>query len=270
MRPLIWFLGVIATIASPAAAVEFLGVDLCEGSLSTAIVLPAGSPLTVESVEIGSRGDLVILLASANGDALEHVDDLMERFTGGRGTGTSKELQWSGRKITAYGKEVTAKYVALAVSTSDTCDAVDDSSAAAERQSRETDEAPSADPTGTGHGGADETPTAAVAAAAAREPDEPPEAASDFELLGNLDHAAGPEGWVDVMGVVANHTTRDLQLATFDLAFFDSSGELICVDTISVSILKAGQRRAFRDSMRCAEYRAEAVGDVDLQFAGGY
>jgi hypothetical protein len=267
--------------------VEFLGVDLCKGSVSTAVVLPDDSPLTIESVEVGSKGDLVILLAAKKGNALAQVDDLMEQYTGSRGTGTTKALQWSGRKITAYGKEVTKKYVALAVSTSDVCDAEDDAAATAAQSNAE----PRSEPAGSELVIADEPVEAAMVAAAAaeqREPvpapveDEDPDRADpvpvedpieptpDFELLGSLKHAIGPQGWVDVMGVVVNHTDRSLQLVTFDLALFDTEGTLICVDTISVSVLKAGQQRAFRDSIRCEDYQEDAVADISLQFAGGY
>jgi hypothetical protein len=59
------------------------------------------------------------------------------------------------------------------------------------------------------------------------------------------------------------------RLATFDLSFYAADGSLVCVDTISVSILKTGQERAFRDSIRCPGYVAEEVAETRLQFAGG-
>ncbi len=71
------------------------------------------------------------------------------------------------------------------------------------------------------------------------------------------------------MGVVANHTDTGYKLATFDLSFFAADGSLVCVDTISVSVLKPGQERAFRDSIRCVGYEAAEIAEVRLQFAGG-
>ena len=73
-----------------------------------------------------------------------------------------------------------------------------------------------------------------------------------------------------VMGVVANLSEISYRLASFDLSFLDADGKLICVDTISVSVLKAGQERAFRDSIRCPGYAAGTVASHQLQFAGGY
>ncbi len=123
-------------------------------------------------------------------------------------------------------------------------------------------------------------PAAAAAVVAAARPSPPPPAEpepepaiiaqSDFELIGTLSHAAADPTWVDVMGVVANHTSTGYKLATFDVSFFDSSGELICIDTISVSVLKTGQERAFRDAIRCPGYDHDAVAETRLQFAGGF
>jgi len=282
----------IGTIALPAGAVEFLGIELCEGAPTTALVLPEGTGLTIESVEIGSRGDLVILLAATGGDALARVDDLMERYTGSRGTGGRASLQWSGRKITAFGKEVTKKYVALAVSTSDDCgSATGETSGAAPVEAVPDTVTDQPGLTGDGLVIPDEPAEAAMvaAAAAAAQPvaeppvtqsdpaqpatpstgEEPAVTGLDFVLLGRLQHGAAPQWWVDVMGVVANHTDQSFQLATFDLSFYDASGGLICVDTISVSVLKPGQERAFRDSIQCPDYQSDAVAVVKLQFAGG-
>ena len=293
MRMLVLTVMLTLVFSVPVGAVEFLGVELCTGAVATAVVLPEGSPLTVESVEVGSRGDLVILLAARRVDALSHVDDLMESYTGRRGTGTKNALQWSGRQITAYGKEVTKKYVALAVSTSDDCSSGSAGhrsevsgtpvTSTASAQSRSSDDGLviPAQP-------AEAALVAAAAAAARADPepsapeavdplpvpvaavDEPGTPSPDFELLGRFKHAAAPEGWVDVMGVVANHTDQSFQLATFDLIFYDSAGDLICVDTISVSVLKPGQERVFRDSIQCPDYTPGEVADIKLQFAGGY
>ena len=92
----------------------------------------------------------------------------------------------------------------------------------------------------------------------------------DFEIIGVISHEAADPPWVDVMGVVANHTITGYKLATFDLSFFDANGELICVDTISVTQFKSGRSRAFRDSIECPNYGADLVASSNLQFAGGY
>jgi hypothetical protein len=122
----------------------------------------------------------------------------------------------------------------------------------------------------------DPVPAAAAAVVAASQvsPPEPePEPAApappDFELIGALLREPADQPWVDVMGVIANHTETGYRLATFDLSFFAADGSLVCVDTISVSILKTGQERAFRDSIRCPDYVAEKVAETRLQFAGG-
>jgi ABC-type enterobactin transport system permease subunit len=47
--------------AAPCGAVEFLGVELCKGSVDTSVVLPVGSPLSLESAEIGRHGGLLML-----------------------------------------------------------------------------------------------------------------------------------------------------------------------------------------------------------------
>ena len=89
-------------------------------------------------------------------------------------------------------------------------------------------------------------------------------------MIGEITHEAADRTWVDVMGVVANHTAAGYKVATFDLSFFSADGALICVDTISVNVLKAGQERAFRDAIRCPGYAREAVAETRLQFAGGF
>ena len=61
----------------------------------------------------------------------------------------------------------------------------------------------------------------------------------------------------------AEHIVRDPLMTRDD-------GALICVDTISVNVLKAGQERAFRDAIRCPGYAREAVAETRLQFAGGF
>lgn len=93
---------------------------------------------------------------------------------------------------------------------------------------------------------------------------------SGFMLEGALQHASFDDDWVDVMGVVVNNTVEGYNLATFDLSLWDAAGQLICVDTISVSVLKGGQHRAFRDSIQCPGYSAETVARTELQFAGGH
>jgi len=72
-----------------------------------------------------------------------------------------------------------------------------------------------------------------------------------------------------VMGVVVNDSGTDYKVANFDLSFYDTAGDLVCVDAISVSELRDGQERAFRDSIRCSEYEAGTVATWKLQFAGG-
>ena len=93
---------------------------------------------------------------------------------------------------------------------------------------------------------------------------------AEFELKGTLKHRAEVDAWVDVMGVVVNRSAQSYKLASFDLSFYDDAGDLICVDTISVTRLRAGQERAFRDSMQCADYGTTAVVSTKLQFAGGW
>lgn len=268
MRKIILVVMIAMTIAMPASAVEFLGVELCTNSVSTSLVLPSDSPLSLESVEIGDQGALVILLRSDDVGILDQIDDLMTEITGNRGSGDEKSLQWSGRKITAFAQVLKTTMAALAVSTTDEClEEVAVAPVASEI-------APVALPP---------EPPAAVRAApgaavatqeeASIEPIETmaemPSGQLDFHLEGVLHHSAFADDWVDVMGVVVNTTDDDYALATFDLGLFDDGGRLICVDTISVSVLKGGQHRAFRDSIRCPGYRSGGVARTELQFAGG-
>lgn len=276
-------LALISVLAAvPASAIDFLGVELCKGSTDTRVDLPIGSSLVLESVEIGDHGGLVMLLSARSGKVMGHVDDLMTGLTGTRGEGDAETLEWSNERITGVAQRVAKKYAALAVTSTDDCPGAEpapvpvptaaetDPAEAAAVPPQPTIDAPSPDPA--------PVPVAAaavVAAAAANNPPPPaPEAVvsapSDFEVIGAISHTAADQTWVDVMGVVANHTDTGYKLATFDLSFFGSDGALICVDTISVSVLKPGQERAFRDSIRCPGYTQEVVAETRLQFSGGF
>jgi hypothetical protein len=269
----------LALIAPAASAVDFLGVELCKGSTDTAVDLPVGSSLVVESVEIGDNGGLVMLLSARSGNVMDRVDDLMAGVTGVRGEGDGDSLEWSGGRVTGVAQRVAKKYAALAVASTDQCPGTEPApvpvpvaapTTAAPEPSRTENVTPAPDSAPV------PAAAAAVVAAAAKNAAPPPApepsvvAAPDFELVGTLSHAAADSTWVDVMGVVANHTATGYKLATFDLSFFSADGALICVDTISVSVLKAGQERAFRDSIRCPGYAAEDVAEIRLQFAGGF
>ncbi len=107
--------------AAPCHAVDFLGVELCEEPVDTGVILPAESPLSLESAEVGRHGGLVLLLHSKEGQVLAMVDDLMEPFTGGRGTGDEQRLEWSGNQITAFAQVIKKGYVALAVTAAEDC-----------------------------------------------------------------------------------------------------------------------------------------------------
>ena len=100
MRKISLFLCITVATVLPAHAGEFLGIELCQDSKTTAVVLPPDSQLILESVEIGKHGGLVMLLKAEDGDVLDHIDNLMSRYTGSRGTGDRKTLQWAGREIT--------------------------------------------------------------------------------------------------------------------------------------------------------------------------
>ncbi len=264
----------------PSQAVEFLGVDLCKHSVSTAVVLPQGSPMSIESVEVGDHGALVLLLRSEDTAILDQVDDLMAGVTGSRGVGNEKSLQWSGRQITAVAQVLKPKVAALAVSTSDDCRG-DAEGAPASAEAASAVPSSEVEPTGVVGTGAKVEPAAPVALIPVGEVKhqsssdevewEVPSGADipDFSLEGALRHVAFADDWVDVMGVVVNNTADAFKLATFDLSLWDDAGRLICVDTISVTILKSGQHRAFRDSIRCPGYSTEAVARTEMQFAGG-
>ena len=262
-------------LALPAQGVEFLGVELCKGSVETSVVLPVGSPLSLESAEIGRYGDLLMLLTAPNTEVLNLIDDLIATYTGNRGTGSEEKLQWSGNGITAYAQIIKKGYAALAVSTTDDCRAAEpspDAETEAENAPVPDVAAATADEIDTAAGAA-VTTGAAVGAAAAPAPEPPatrePTPFEEFELKGRLKHAAGEDGWVDVMGVVVNHSGAAYKMVNFDLSLYDATGELICVDAISVSELRDGQERAFRDSIRCADYAPDAVAGWKLQYAGG-
>ncbi len=255
------------TVVLPSQAAEFLGVELCTHSMSTSVVLPQGSPLSLESVEVGDQGALVLLLGSDDSVILDQIDDLMTGFTGSRGVGNEKSLQWSGRQITAFAQVLKPKLAALAVSTSDDCRDDEEVVPPAETQAIPVVPSPEA------------APVASVALIPADSVVPEPSAAQseptvdqegDFTLEGALRHEAFSDEWVDVMGVVVNNTADAYKLATFDLSLYDDAGRLICVDTISVSVLKSGQHRAFRDSIRCSGYSADAVARTEFQFAGGH
>ena len=262
-------------LALPAQGVEFLGVELCKGSVETSVVLPVGSPLSLESAEIGRYGDLLMLLTAPNTEVLNLIDDLMATYTGNRGTGSEEKLQWSGNGITAYAQIIKKGYAALAVSTTDDCRAAEPSPDA----ETEAENAPVPDVAAATAveietaAGAAVTTGAAVGAAAAPAPEPPatrePTPFEEFELKGRLKHAAGEDGWVDVMGVVVNHSGAAYKMVNFDLSLYDATGEIICVDAISVSELRDGQERAFRDSIRCADYAPNTVAGWKLQYAGG-
>ncbi|RLE29085.1 MAG: hypothetical protein DRJ61_15250 [Acidobacteria bacterium] len=263
------FLSAIITMTAvlPSQAVEFLGVELCTNSMSTSVVLPEGSPLILESVEVGDQGALVLLLGSDDTTILDQIDDLMTGFTGNRGVGNEKSLQWSGRQITAFAQVLKPKLAALAVTTSDECR--DDKEVVMPAEAQVAPVVPALEA----------VPVAAVAlvpmvsvltAPSADQPEPTVDQEGDFTLEGALKHEAFSDDWVDVMGVVVNNTGEAYNLATFDLSLWDLAGRLICVDTISVSVLKGGQHRAFRDSIQCPGYSADAVVRSELQFAGGH
>ena len=255
----------IFMVISPGPATEFLGVELCADRVDTGVILPAESPLSMESAEIGRHGGLVLLLHSKSGRVLEQVDDLMMSCTGTRGSGDDRRLEWSGNQITGFAQLIKQDYVALAVTAADDC--TPDPEAEPATESMEPD--PGAEPPVATAADA----TIAAASAAATTSEFEPETAGvseDFNLKGRLKHAAVEDGWVDATGVVVNSSGESYAVASFDLSFYDDSGELICVDTVSVNQLRDGQERAFRGSIRCADYTADSVASSKLQFAGGH
>ncbi len=295
MRILTVTLFLMLVAALPGNAVEFLGVELCKGSVDTSVVLPVGSPLSLESTEIGRHGGLLMLLKADNGDVMDHIDNLMAFYTDSRGTGDSKKLQWTGNGITAYAQLIKKGFAALAVSTEDNCDGEDAATIMGGEGASE--EAATVAPEaviGTSgaiaaqpelNSGGDPAPVAEIstpepeAAAAVVEaapvpmpvpvPVPAPAPVEDFVLKGKLKHSHAEEMWVDVMGVVVNNSGSGYHIANFDLSLYDGSGDLICVDAISVSQLRDGQERAFRDSIRCEDYNESLVVNWKLQFAGG-
>ena len=279
MRKTILAAGIAMILAVPALGVEFLGVDLCRDPVSTAIRLPEDSPMVVKSVEAGKAGGLVILFSAQTGEPLQLVDDLMETEIGRRGSGSEKGLTWASTDVVAYAQPISTSYAALAIRGGSACappveaEAAVPVAASAAPFAATTDSTAAAPPPATSTV-ADPPPPPTVnllpATPAGVAPSPQPQAVSDFELLGKLQHQPAADDWVDVMGVVANHTSDGYKLATFDLSLYDASGALMCVDTISVSVLKTGQERAFRDSIRCPGYTPQAVVGWKLQFAGGY
>jgi len=272
---------IVLILATPAIAVDVLGATLCADSVNTSVSLPDDSPLTVLSVEVGKHGALVMLIEGKPSRVLDDVDDLMTELTGNLGTGTSQQLQWSGNSLTGLGKIISKGNVALVVSSSDECAPEPETEGAVVPLAAEPAAPPEPDLAVPEAGEVDEATAVAAAAvattgvAAVALPTEVPETPSSDEtvalgLEGILKHSPAGDGWVDVMGVVVNPTADSYRLATFDVAFFNASDELICVDTISVGQLQVGRTRAFRDSMRCPDYTTESVARVSFEFAGGY
>ena len=258
--------------ATPSSAVDFLGVELCADLVDTGVILPAESPLSLESVEVGQHGGLVMLLHSKKGRVLEQVDDLMASFTGSRGTGDDRKLEWSGNLITAFAQVIKKGYVALAVTAAEDCTAEPESVPAV--AAIETEAPPQAEETVDtfdAEAAAAATAATVMATEVEAEPEvDPPAVVADFELEGRLKHAAAEDGWVDIMGVVTNNSGASYTVASFDVSLYDGAGELICVDTVSVNQLREGQERAFRGAIRCADYVADEVVSWKLQFAGGH
>ena len=267
MRQII--IAVILTLVAtaPAAAVDFLGVELCAEQVSTRVILPAESPLSLESAEVGRHGGLVLLLHSKKTSVLGQVDDLMASFTGSRGTGDEQRLEWSGNQITAFAQVIKKGYVALAVTATDDCSVEPEAVLFAAPIKFEPAPQPDPEPET-----AQPTVAAAVVATEVKEtPDTSVETeVADFALEGRLKHAAAEDGWVDVMGVVVNNSGASYTVASFDLSLYDGEGELVCVDMVSVNQLREGQERAFRGAIRCADYVTDGIASWKLQFAGGH
>jgi hypothetical protein len=282
MRIATTFAIALTLTALPATAIDFLGVELCAGSIDTRVALPPGSSLVLQSAEIGDNGGLVLLLSARNGKVMDHVDDLMTGLTGKRGKGDGDFLEWSDGRLTGVAQKVAKKYAALAVTSTDDCTGDQPApSTATGAAVTETPDAAAEPTTPTSPSTPNILPDPIVPAAAAAttatvvpepapEPAPVPAATPDFQVIGAITHEAADPTWVDVMGVVANNTATGYKLATFDLSFFATDGSLICVDTISVSVLKTGQERAFRDAIRCPGYSPDAVAETRLQFSGGF
>jgi hypothetical protein len=271
MRQILISVVFCAVAATPGSAIEFLGVELCMDRVETGVILPAESPLSLESVEVGRHGGLVLLLHSEKGEVLGQVDDLMASFTGSRGTGDNRKLEWTSDEITAFAQVIKEGYVALAVSAAEGCTvepATGPTSVAVESE-------PGAEIEATPEPERIEGTATVAAVAPVAEAEEAPvnegsDTPADFELKGRLKHAAAEGDWVDVMGVVVNNSGVSYAVASFDLSLYHAAGDLICVDTISVNQLRDGQERAFRAAIRCADYVADEVESWKLQFAGGH
>ncbi len=271
MRPFFITIMIVLFAAIPSVAAEFLGATLCKGSVDTSVILPVDSPLSLESAEIGRHGGLLLLLKTDGKDILDEIDDLMAGYTNVRGAGDEKKLQWSGNGISAYAQVIKKGYAALAISSEDDCQKAEEAKAAAVAEAIESApdlaaEEPDVPVESIESAASEAVATTAVLAQANEPVGTPPE----FELKGQVKHSRADGTWVDVMGVVVNRSGSAYQVANFDLSFYDVSGELICVDAISVSQLRAGQERAFRDSVRCADYVRENVATWKLQFSGGH
>ena len=62
---------VLATL--PASAIDFLGVELCDGSIDTRVTMPPGSSLVLESAEIGDNGSGKVVPGGGTGvDCVDH------------------------------------------------------------------------------------------------------------------------------------------------------------------------------------------------------
>jgi hypothetical protein len=273
MRSIICALSLFFVTAVPGTAIEFLGVELCTEGVDTGVILPATSPLSLESAEVGRHGGLVLLLSSKEKkEVLRQVDDLMIGYVGSDGIGDERKLEWSNTEITAFAQVIQKGYVALAVTATEGCTPEGEASVSAAADAAAGAPQPEAarevpPPT---EAVAASAATAAVTAGDGATRTEPAEMKANFELKGRLKHTAAEGDWVDVMGVVVNNSGVSHKVASFDLSLYDGDGELICVDTISVNQLRAGQERAFRGSIRCADYDPAAVVGWKLQFAGGH
>ncbi len=260
----LFLIGILAG-AAPAAAVDFLGATLCRDHATATITIPEDSGLRLASVEIGDENGLLMLLYATGGDVLEHLDALMTRITGHPGEREGDSVQWSGQSILAYASLVKKGTVAMAVSSNDDCEHTPPNAQPAP-------EAP-AMPTAS----APERPVIAEGTPAVTSPRPPSteqapalDTEQDFRLHGELKFEAASPPWVDVMGIIENLSSKAYKLAAFDLSLYDGQEKLICVDTISVGMLKPGQSRAFRDSLSCPDYLPGGVKSYRLQFSGGY
>jgi hypothetical protein len=70
------FMLTLLLAALPASAIDFLGVELCQGSADTQVKFSPGSSLVLESVEIGDSGGLIMLLSARSGKVMNHVDTI--------------------------------------------------------------------------------------------------------------------------------------------------------------------------------------------------